>query len=34
VQDVTKFHASPGAFKGQKAIRIEDAVPTEKANAK
>ena len=27
VQDVTKFHASPGAFKGQKAIKIEAALP-------
>lgn len=26
VQDVTKFHASPGAFKGQKAIRIDDTI--------
>ncbi|WP_425615571.1 flagellar motor switch protein FliM [Anatilimnocola sp. NA78] len=30
VQDVTKFHASPGAFKGQKAIRIEATLPPEK----
>jgi flagellar motor switch protein FliM len=30
VQDVTKFHASPGAFKGQKAIKIEAALPSTK----
>jgi flagellar motor switch protein FliM len=30
VQEVTKFHASPGAFKGQKAIRIEAALPPTK----
>ncbi|QDU30999.1 Flagellar motor switch protein FliM [Anatilimnocola aggregata] len=30
VQDVTKFHASPGAFKGQKAIRIDATLPPEK----
>jgi flagellar motor switch protein FliM len=33
VQGVLKYHAQAGAYKGRKAIRIEDSIPVEKSPA-